>query len=171
MNIEQALSAVDEISRLAFELSANEETLSPQEHVELYAACAGLVDEVAVCVRSLRQDAVLAMHDMGVAHSQLLMTSRGGVVMERRNVGKYTWRGWELCDALAQDRVDIASGEVVRAVDVETLRAVVPACASEQTTSSRWNAGAVKRFVEVERYRDGEPVYEDTLSVIPKAAL
>ncbi len=146
------------------------DVMSPHDRVELYAEAATLPGELAVVISGLRLDAIQAMHDLGVPRRTLLDTAYGGAVLGSRNVARYSWRGWELCDALATDVVDKHTGEVTRAVPVETLRAVLPACASESLTSSKWNASAVGQLVDIGRYRDGEPVYEDTIEIIPKMA-
>jgi hypothetical protein len=146
------------------------EVVSPTERVEVYAAIGELPGELGVLVRSLRSDAIEAMHDMGVPRGTLLDIASGAAVLGSRSVARYEWRGWSLIDGLADDRVDLGSGEVVRAVDVDVLRAVLPACGSDEQTSSKWNATAVKRYVPVEQYRKGEPVYEDTIDIIPKMA-
>jgi hypothetical protein len=148
-----------------------DDVMSPHERIELYAAIEIVPRELAVLVSSLRHDAVLAMHDLDVPRKTILPTSHGGAVLGSRNVGRYEWNGYELCDGLAIDAVDKDTGELTRAVPVERLRAVLPACASERTTSSKWNAKAVEAYVPIERYRKGEPVYEDTIEIIPTMAL
>lgn len=146
------------------------EVSSPHERVEVYAAIVDVPGELAVLVRSMREDAIEAMHDLDVPRGTLLDIASGAAVLGSRNVGRYTWRGWSLLDALAEDRVDVNTGEVVRAVDVELLRAVLPACGSDESTSSKWNASAVKRYVPLDLFRSGEPVYEDTIDIVPKMA-
>jgi hypothetical protein len=145
------------------------EISSPIERVELYAAVEVLPRELAVLVAGMRQDAIVAMADLDVPKGVMLDLAHGGAVRKSRNVARYSWRGWELCDAIAEDRIEIGTGEIVRAVDVDTLRAVLPACASERLTSSKWNASALPADL-VERYREGEAVYEDTIEIIPKMA-
>lgn len=146
------------------------QTVPPHDRIELYAAAYQLAGEAAVVVAGLRKDAITAMHDLDVPRNTLVDTAQGGAVWASKNVATYRWHGWELCDALAADRVDIDSGEIVRAVDVDRLRAVLPACGSDAHTSSKWNARALERLVEIDRYREGEPVWQDTIDIIPKMA-
>jgi hypothetical protein len=144
---------------------------SPHERVEMYAGILPVPKELAVLVRSLQHDAVLAMHDLGVPRKVLLPISHGAALLGSRNVGKYEWNGYALVDALAVDAVDTSTGVITRAVPVDRLRAVLPACANERTTSSRWNARAVEEYVPLDRYRKGEPVYEDTVEIVPTMAM
>jgi len=145
------------------------DVMTPVDRVELFAAIESVPRELGVLVASVRHDAIVAMADLDVPKGVMLDLAHGGAVRKSRNVARYGWRGWELCDALADDRIEIGTGEIVRAVDVDTLRRVLPACGSDRLTSSKWNASALPDEL-VERYREGEPVYEDTIEIIPKMA-
>jgi hypothetical protein len=64
------------------------------------------------------------------------------------------WRGHDLIAVLAQPVADTDTGQVIDAVPVDTLRAVLPACATDRETSSRWKVSGLRdRGVDVDRYR------------------
>jgi hypothetical protein len=165
--IEQLRALIEQLD----DYRLGDDVLSPHERIELFAQIEPVPRELSVLVASLRNDAVLALHDLGVPKGTLVPLSSGAAMIKSRNVGKYEWNGYGLLGGLAVDLVDTSTGELTRAVPLEILRAVVPACSSERTTSSKWNAKAVEQYVAVEQYRTGEPVYEDTIEIIPTMAL
>lgn len=144
------------------------EISSPVERIELYAAVEVLPRELGVLVAGMRQDAIVAMADLDVPKGVMLDLAHGGAVRKSRNVTRYGWRGWELCDAIADDLIT-TDGEIVRGVPVDRLRKVLPACGSDALTSSKWNASALPGEL-IDRFREGEAVYEDTIEIIPKMA-
>lgn len=82
-----------------------------------------------------------------------------GVAVTDRGVGRISgyrrgnqYEGHAIAGALCRRLVDPDTGEVIAAVPVDVLRAVVPGCAAPHLTSSRWSRRALAGFVDVDQY-------------------
>lgn len=160
MTFEEALMALADMDGIAHRLAWNEEVLTPQERVDLYVVARRVADRVTTTVRnSLRPDAINALADMDVPEGGSIPTAfaLGVRRFTKRKPGKVEWSGWSLCDALAEDLVDIRSGEIERAVPVYVLRDVLPACSNDALTSSRWRLDGLKGRVPIDAFRRAEP--------------
>lgn len=61
------------------------------------------------------------------------------------------WDGFGVVGALGEPFIDADTGELVRAVPVDVLREVLPAC-GPGATSSKWKRRALAAHMDVERY-------------------
>lgn len=171
-SFEEYQQALTTISRLTGELSASSDAvLTPQERVDLYVIALGVEDELRTAVRNaLYPDAIDALADLGVPEGGTAATPYAWGVRRTtvRKPGRVEWSGWALCDGLAQDVVDKGTGELVRAVPVDVLRDVLPACGTQRLTSSRWRLEGLQGRVPIDAYRRQEPAeYVPAIEVTP----
>lgn len=111
---------------------------------------------LGVVVRQLALDAALAVADANAAEGRParadFVSATGAVVHLDRGYSTEKWRGHALAEVLGRDLIDRETGEVVRAVPVETFRRAVPGCADPELTSSRWRVTGLQG-IDLDRYR------------------
>lgn len=169
MDLSEALAALTTIDSIAHALAWNDEPMTAQERIDLYVVADRVLDRFVTTVRnSLRPEAIVALAELDAPYDETIESPFASGVRRtrRRKAGRVEWSGWALCDALAEDMVDIGTGEIDRAVPVPRLREVLPACSDDKLTSSSWNLTGVKRYVNPDIYRRAEPAeYSDSIEV------
>lgn len=124
--------------------------------VEVWDRLDRLMTDLAV----LRRDHAVVL-GRRVDDQQTAFTRDGRVTIHRDVPRTERWDGHELLGELASPLIDGDTGEVLDAVPVDVLRAVVPACVQGQT-SSRWKITELRKVVQnPERYREVD--YGDAL--------
>jgi hypothetical protein len=166
MNFDDALHELTRTSSYAYALITNEDVMAPAERIDLWIVARDVLDELAIAVRHLQTDATLALADLGVKPGGLHPAMGGIVKRGTRRVGTDQWAGHALVGALGVDLVNPATGEIVRAVPVEVVREVVPGCATEELTSSRWRATGLRGRVDVDRFHVQRPTSEEVIELV-----
>jgi hypothetical protein len=147
--------AIELIER-ATELIDEREPTSPLDLCALWVDLSRAVDGLQTMCRTVRYDASDALTALLDGTGRDVIETPSGWVKLGREYAPQRWRGWELCDAIAVDHVDITTGEIVRAVPVDRLRTVLPGCSSSDLVSSKWRAD-VGRYVPLDRFREQTP--------------
>ena len=146
--IEQAVETIDD-----------REPLSPLDLCALWLDLSRAADELRSALQTVRYDASDALVALLDGTSADVIETPSGWAKLGREYTPTHWRGWSLCDAIADDLVDVRTGEITRAVPVDRLRDVLPGCATDQLVSSKWRT-EVGRYVPLDRYREQTP-YRD----------
>lgn len=169
MDLTEALTALTQVDAIAHALAWNDDPMTAQDRIDLYVVADRVLDRFVTTVRnSLRPEALEALAELDAPYDEVLSTAFASGVrrVRKRRAGRVEWSGWALCDALAEDMIDIGTGEIDRAVPVPRLREVLPACSDDALTSSSWNLTGVKHYVNVDIYRRAEPAeYTDSIEV------
>ena len=168
MNYDEALSALTTISKLGHELAMNEEPMSQHDRIDVWLIAHGVLDELRTMERSLHHDAAIAMHEIDKSYDELYHSRLGRqvVMRKRRRVTNEQWDGYDLINAIAKPVIDATTGEHTRAVPIDVLRRVVPACGSPRSTSSKWLATGLRGLVNVEHYHRADVSYVDALEAL-----
>ena len=168
MNADEQMSALQMISKLAHEIAMSDDVMSPHDRVDLWLVAHGVVDELRTTERALHHDASVALHELGKAYDELYHSRLGRqvVMRKRRRVTNEQWHGYDLINAIARDVISTTTGEHHRAVPIDVLRRVVPACATQSSTSSKWNKTGLRGLVNVEHYHSADVRYDDALDVL-----
>jgi hypothetical protein len=117
--------------------------------VEVWDRLDRLMTDLAV----LRRDHAVVLARR-VDNEQTAYTRDGRITIHRAVPSTERWEGHELLGELAETLVDTTTGERVPAVELNVLRAVIPACGQGQT-SSRWKVTELRKVMEnPERYRE-----------------
>lgn len=143
----------------------NREPMPAPDLCALWLDLKGAGDRLAIVLRDVGNDATGKLLDLVADDPEQVVETVSGTVYLGRRYAPTRWEGYRLCDALADDLVDVQTGEIVRAVRVEVLRESVAGCATEEATSSKWSKGGLKRklgpvlreYVEEIPWRDREP--------------
>lgn len=168
MTYDEALEALRKISELGHALAMNDEPMSQHDRIDLAVVCDDVVDALITTRNSLRHDATIALHELGKAYDELYHSRLGRqvVLRRRRRVRNEAWDGYDLCNAIARDVVSTTTGEHHRAVPVDVLRRVLPACSTPKATSSKWLASGLRGLVNVEHYHRADVSYDDSIDVL-----
>lgn len=168
MNADEQMTALQTISKLAHDIAWNDEPLSPHDSIDLYVVGHGVLDELRTTIGELRVRAVDAMHMLGKSYDELYHSRLGRQVVmhKQRRETNVQWQGYDLINAIARDVISTTTGEHHRAVPIDVLRRVIPACATPTATSSRWNKTGLRGLVNVEHYHSSDVRYDDTLDVL-----
>ena len=110
--------------------------------VEVWDRLDRLMTDLAV----LRRDHAVVL-GRRVNDEQTAFTRDGRVTIHRDVPRNERWDGHAVIGELAESLINKETGEVVDAVDVETLRAVIPACVQGQT-SSRWKITELRKVMQ-----------------------
>ena len=110
--------------------------------VEVWDRLDRLMTDLAV----LRRDHAVVL-GRRVDDQQTAFTRDGRVTIHRDVPRTERWDGHGLLGELASTLVDTASGEIVDAVPVDVLRAVVPAC-GQGATSSKWKISELRKVLQ-----------------------
>jgi hypothetical protein len=153
--VSDARDAIALIER-ATEIIDDREPLSPLDLCALWLDLSRAVDDLQSVLRTVRYDASDALVTLLDGSGADVIETPSGWAKLGREYTPTHWRGWELCDAIADDLVDVRTGEITRAVPVDRLRDVLPGCATDQLVSSKWRS-EVGRYVPLDRYRQQTP--------------
>jgi hypothetical protein len=110
--------------------------------VEVWDRLDRLMTDLAV----LRRDHAVVL-GRRVDNEQTAFTRDGRVTVHRDVPRNERWDGHRVLGELAEPLVDTTTGEVVDAVAVDVLRAVIPACVQGQT-SSRWKITELRKVMQ-----------------------
>jgi len=82
-------------------------------------------------------------------------TADGAITVHRTIETSHQWDGHGLLGALAKPLVDTDTGEVIKAIPLNTARDVIPAC-GEGATSSKWKITEVRKRLNPEGFHNVE---------------
>lgn len=147
-----AIRLIDEATALV----DDRDPMSPLDVCTLWLDLSRAADDLRSVLQTVRYDATDALVALLDGTGADVIETPSGWAKLGREYAPTHWRGWELCDAIADDLVDVRSGEITRAVPVDRLRDVLPGCATDALVSSKWRT-EVGRYVALDRYRDQMP--------------
>lgn len=166
MNFGQTLHSLQDISRLAHLIAANDEPMPPADRVDVFIVLDGVVNDLRDIHAAMRHEAMIAAAELGVGVGMQHHGAFGTVVRMRTRKAKEHWEGHALLGALSQLMAD-ENGEVREAVPVSTLREVLPACSKPGLTSSKWlRSGLARIGFPADHYCKAEVEWVEHLDVL-----
>lgn len=130
-----------------------------EDRIMLWQDLAAVRADLEIVYRDVENDATEALVERLRETGEPALETPLGVVHVGTSRPGDRWEGHKLLAALARHVADPSTGEMIRAVPLDVLRDVVPGCASDNLTSSRWRITSLRSYVDPYNYVErGAPV-------------